>query len=94
MQSCRHTVDRGKITALDKAVAVLDGGQALASGLPFNPFVTVQDQLRTERRIPAHADRYMAPLAIDDVEVIMLDERPVRMRKPAYARIWRSHGSG
>src|SRR6516225_4762341 len=26
MQSCRHTVDRGKITALDKAVAVLDRG--------------------------------------------------------------------
>jgi hypothetical protein len=26
MQSCRQTIDRGKITALDKAVAVLDRG--------------------------------------------------------------------
>jgi acyl-CoA synthetase (AMP-forming)/AMP-acid ligase II len=31
-KSCRHTVDCGKITALDKAVAVLDGGQGLAPG--------------------------------------------------------------
>src|SRR5215471_3002189 len=77
MQSCRHTVDRGKITALDKAVADLDGGQALAAGLTFNPLVAVQDQLRTERGIAAHADRHMTPFAIHDVKVVMLDERPV-----------------
>src|SRR5215470_7164410 len=30
MQPVRHTVDRGKITALDKAIALLDRGQAFA----------------------------------------------------------------
>ena len=43
MQSCCDTVDRIKITALDKAVAVLDRGQALAPGLAFDPLVAVQD---------------------------------------------------
>src|SRR5512138_3099154 len=77
MQSCRYTVDCSKITALDEAIALLDRGQALAPDLAFNPLVSVQDQLRTEWGIAAHADRHMPPLAIDDVEVIMLDERPV-----------------
>jgi hypothetical protein len=56
MQSCRQTVDRGKITALDKTVTFLDRRQALAPGLAFDPLVAVQDQLRAERRIAAHAD--------------------------------------
>jgi hypothetical protein len=41
MQSCRDTVDRIKITALDKSVAILDRGQALAPGLAFDPLVAV-----------------------------------------------------
>src|SRR5262245_32135334 len=39
--------------------------------------MAVQDQLRTERGIAAHADRLMTPFAIHDVKVVMLDERPV-----------------
>src|SRR5215813_6772784 len=39
--------------------------------------MAVQDQLRTEGGIAAHADRHMTPFAIHDVEVIMLDERPL-----------------
>jgi hypothetical protein len=41
MQSYRYTVDRGKITALDKAVAILDRGQALAPYLAFNPLMAI-----------------------------------------------------
>src|SRR4030095_5845655 len=39
--------------------------------------MAVQDQLRTEGGIAAHADRHMTPFAIHDVKVVMLDERPV-----------------
>lgn len=77
MQSCRQTVDRGKITALDKTVTFLDRRQAFAPGLAFDPLVAVQDQLRAERGIAAHADRHMTPFAIHDVKIVMLDERPV-----------------
>src|SRR5215831_20972607 len=77
MQSCRQTVDRVEITALDKTIAVLDRRQALAPGLAFDPLMAVQDQLRTEGGIAAHADRHMTPFAIHDVKVVMLDERPV-----------------
>src|SRR5262245_15204816 len=68
MQSCRQTVDRVEITALDKTIAVLDRRQALAPGLAFDPLVAVQDQLRTERGIATHADRHMTPFAIHDVD--------------------------
>jgi len=76
MQSCRQTVDGGEITALDKAVAVLDRRQALAPGDAFDPLVAVQDQLRTERGIAAHTDRHMPPVAIDDVKIVVLDVGP------------------
>src|SRR6516164_4360105 len=39
--------------------------------------MAVQDQLRTEGGIAAHADRHMTPFAIHDVKVAMVDERPV-----------------
>jgi hypothetical protein len=61
VQSRRQTVDRGEITALD-SVTVLDRRQALAPGLAFDPLVAVEDQLRTERGIPAHADRHNDPI--------------------------------
>ena len=39
--------------------------------------MAVQDQLRTEGGIAAHADRHMTPFPIHDVKVVMLDERPL-----------------
>src|SRR6201981_223730 len=38
--------------------------------------MAIQDQLRTEGGIAAHADRHVAPLAIHDVKVVVLDQRP------------------
>ena len=49
---------------------------ALAPGLAFHPFVTIQDHLRTKWRIAAHPDRHMAPLPINHMKEEMPDERP------------------
>src|SRR5262245_16583992 len=38
--------------------------------------MAVQDQLRAEGGIATHTDRHVPPFAIQDVEVVMLDERP------------------
>ena len=62
MQSSRQTVDRSKNTALDKVVAVLNRGYC--KHLHRASLVAVQDLLRTERAIAAHADRHM-PLTRD-----------------------------
>ena len=38
--------------------------------------VTVQNHLRTERRMPAHLDRQMSPGRVHDVEGVVVDELP------------------
>src|SRR5437016_3567940 len=76
IQFSRQTADPRKIAARDEAVAVLDRCDPPALGLPFHPFVTVQDHLRTKWRIAAHSDRDMAPLRIDQMKVEMPHERP------------------
>jgi hypothetical protein len=49
----------------------------LASGLALDPFVAVQDHLRAEGRIAAHADDHVTPVRIHQVEMVVLDMRPL-----------------
>jgi hypothetical protein len=42
----------------------------------FDPFVTVGDHLRPQRRIPTYPNYDMPPLGVHQVNVIMIDVRP------------------
>jgi putative transposase len=58
-----------------KAVSFLGKTQARFARLAGDIFVAVQDNLGGERRMPADLDRQMAPIAVEDVERIVVDIR-------------------
>ena len=51
-------------------------GDGLRAGLPFDPFVTVEHELDTERRVSAHFDGEVTPLGVDEGKVVMIDVGP------------------
>ena len=59
----RRLGDRGK------AIAGLGECYPRRGGLPGHLLVAIEDDLRAERRMPAHLDRHMTPLGVDDGEV-------------------------
>jgi hypothetical protein len=59
--------DRGE------AVAVLAERYPRPVGLAGHPLMTVEQDLRAERREPGQLDRDMAPVRVLDVEGVMVD---------------------
>lgn len=66
----------GQIASDHKTVATFDHRMAATLSLTLHPLVAVENDLGAEGRISAHADRYMTPLWIDNMEIVVLDVRP------------------
>src|SRR6267142_1282464 len=56
-----------------KAVSFLGEGDARLARLAGNVFMTVQDHLGREGRMPADLDGQMAPVRIEDVKRVVVD---------------------
>ncbi|MBI4024693.1 MAG: hypothetical protein HY360_06900 [Verrucomicrobia bacterium] len=65
-----------QVAACGKAVALLDPGDSLLMGLAFDPLVAVDHHLHPKGWVAAHFDRQMPPVGVQQVKVIMLDQRP------------------
>ena len=61
---------------LREAVVLLPEGKFPALRLPGHPLVAVEDHQRVERRVRAEADDHVAPVAVHDVEGVVVHPRP------------------
>ncbi len=59
-----------------ETVPLLSEEYASPAGLAGDMLVTVQDHLRTERRVASHLDRQMTPIRVEDVERVVIDVGP------------------
>jgi hypothetical protein len=75
-QASGEKIDGGEIAARDKAIAFLDHAIVLAAGLALDPFMAIENDLGAKGRIATHAHHDMAPIRIEDLEVVMLDVGP------------------
>ena len=48
-------------------------------GPALDPFVTLEHHLDAERGMPAHLDRHVTPVGIDQMKTVMVDLRPRRL---------------
>src|ERR1019366_8480781 len=61
----------------DETVARLGHAHLLGAGLPLDPFVSIDNDLGTPGGIATKAHRYVSPLRVDDLKVIVLDIGPL-----------------
>ena len=69
-------IDRFEIAACDKTIAFLDHTMAVLAGLALDPFMAIEHDLGSKGRIATNPNHDMAPLRIDDLEIVMLHVRP------------------
>jgi hypothetical protein len=78
-QTPSQLVQRLKITAAFKTVALLDPANGPVPGLTFNPFMAIETDLHTKGGMPAHFDGQVPPDPVQNVKMVMLDQRPGRL---------------
>jgi hypothetical protein len=76
----QHTHAR-HIRAADKAVFLFHRHHPLSGRLPVHPLVAVDVDLHAEGRMAAQADGHVPPLWIDEMKVVVIDQRPL-LRTP------------
>ena len=67
---------QGLERATHEAVTLLADGDSLPAGLALDPFVTVEHDLNPEGRMATHLDGDVAPVGINEMEVVMINEGP------------------
>ena len=78
-QTPGQLVQRLKITAAFKTVACLDPANGPVPGLAFNPFMAIEADLHPKGGMPAHFDGQVPPDPVQNVKMVMLDQRPGRL---------------
>jgi hypothetical protein len=76
-QGVRDLSQTGGVGDASEAVALLGESEPLGLGRGGDVLVAVEDDLRSERRMPGHLDRQMSPVGVHDVKGVVVDEGPL-----------------
>jgi len=72
-----QSIDPIVVTPFDEAVSFFADSPVAAARRALNPLVPIDNDLGAEGRVAGHANGDMAPLGIDDMEVVVFDVGPM-----------------
>ena len=75
-QGFREPIQGGEIRAADEAIPLFHDRDGPLAGAAFDPFVPIERDLHAEGRMPAELERQVAPVFVEDVEVVVIDIGP------------------